>query len=137
MKPLFRSTTVLLLLVAAVGCATTNAGASRSDPDLITHAEIEASEARNVHELIQRLRPRWLMTRGSRSVTMTTSTLVFLNNARLGGLDMLPQISTGGVTSIRYLDAAQATAQLPGIGSQHVEGAIVISTRQQDRDRSD
>lgn len=62
---------------------------------------------------------------------MSTSILVFLNNSRLGGVDSLRQISKDGISGIRYLDAAQAIAELPGIGSEHAEAAIVVSTGRQ------
>lgn len=119
---------LLVLLIGAVACTATRAGTSGRDPDRISRAEIEASTAQDAYELIQRLRPRWLQSRGSRSLTMSTGIVVFVNSSRMGGVESLRQISRDAVTSIRYLDAAQAIAELPGIGSEHAEAAIVVST---------
>lgn len=120
---------LVLLLLAGTACTGTRSGVRGSNPDRISRAEIEASSAQDAYELVQRLRPRWLQTRGSRSLTMSTGILVFLNDSRLGGLESLRQISKNGILSIRYLDAAQAIAELPGIGSEHAEAAIVVSTQ--------
>lgn len=120
---------LFLLLIGATACTATRPGTSSRDPDLIARSEIEASTAQDAYELVQRLRPRWLISRGSRSLTMSTGILVFVNNSRMGGVDSLRQISRDAITSIRYLDAAQAIAELPGIGSEHAEAAIVVSTR--------
>jgi hypothetical protein len=37
-------------------------------------------------------------------------------------------VEADNIETIRWLDSAQA-GQLPGLGSRHVEGAIVIETR--------
>lgn len=116
----------LLIVVAAACSAATRTGAT--NPDEINAEEIEASTAQDAYELIQRLRPRWLRSRGSRSLTMSTEILVFLNSSRMGGLDSLRDISTNGIQSIEYLDAARAIGELPGIGSQHAEAVIVVRT---------
>lgn len=119
----------LLLVLAATACAATRTGATGHDQDRISREEIVESDALNAYELVQRLRPRWLSDRGGRSLTMGTQILVYLDGARLGNTDMLRQVSREGIYSMRYLDASQATAELSGIGSEHVAGAIVISTR--------
>jgi hypothetical protein len=104
-----------------------NHGPSR-DRNLITPEEIEASGARNAYELIQRLRPLWLQSRGERSVRLETAIVVYQDNAMLGGIDTLEGIPIELVRSVRALDSAEA-GRLPGLGSRHVERAIMISTR--------
>ncbi len=89
-----------------------------------------ATQARNVYEAIEQLRPLWLQGRGSRSVRLGTGILVYQNRSRLGGLEALRDIPLNAVASVRYLDSA-AAGQLPGAGSQHVEGAIVVYTQGQ------
>ncbi len=124
----------LLLLLAISTIATCASASSDSgpgrDPNRITHAEIQAAtDAQNAYDLVQQLRPRWLRSRGGRSLTMETNILVYVDRSRLGGLEGLRQIQPEGIYELEYLDAARATALLPGIGSQHVEGAIVIHTQ--------
>ena len=106
------------------------AGSERRNPNLIAAAEIqEMQEAgvRDLYELVSRQRPSWLQTRTERSLQLETAVLVYHNESRLGGVDALRGYPLLLVTSLRYLDAAQA-GLLPGAGSAHVEGAIVIRT---------
>src|SRR5262245_52048709 len=123
----------LLSASAVLGACASGAGSGSriaSSPNLITQSEIDEarqSGVRDLYELIERRRPRWLQARPERSINLQTSILVFQNNSRLGGIDALRGYPLGSVTSIRYVDAAQA-GQLPGGGGAHVQGAIVIST---------
>ena len=122
---------VLILFVATLACAGQGrVGAERRDLQRIGPAEIEEMHRagiRDLHELIARQRPAWLQTRGDRSLQLPTAILVYQNETRLGGIDVLRGYPLVQVRSLRYLDAAQA-GLLPGAGSTHVEGAIVIQT---------
>jgi len=98
--------------------------------NVISLDEIERARqdgVRDLYELIERLRPRWLLIRNPRSFELPTVIAVYHNEALLGGIDVLRSYQLVSVTSIRYLDAAQAML-LPGAGSAHIESAIVIST---------
>jgi hypothetical protein len=118
-------------LLGASACAGTRSGASSRNLNVISAAELEQHRqagVRDLYELIDRIRPRWLAIRSDRSLQLETIVLVYQNNSRLGGIDALRgYLLTPMITSIRYLDAAQA-GLLPGAGSAHVEGAIVIVT---------
>jgi hypothetical protein len=120
----------VILLAAAVGvwgCSSLNQGPGR-DRNVISPEEIAASEARNAYELIQRLRPLWLQSRGDRSTRLETAIVVYQNDTMLGGVDTLENIPIEMVHSVRALSAAEA-GQLAGLGSRHVERAIMILTR--------
>lgn len=124
----------LLPVLVLTACGTTGATAERGariNPDLITRQEIDGTNVRTAHELIEQLRPRWLTTRGSRSFGAAgdAGILVYQEQTRLGGMDALRQMPITNIASLRWLDAATATSTLPGIGGGHVSGAIVISTR--------
>jgi len=117
------------LLVSA--CAGTRAGAGTRDSMVIAAAEIEQQRlagVQDLHELVTRVRPRWLQMRSERSLNLETTILVYKDAGRLGGVDALRGYPLENVTSIRYLDSAQAGA-LPGNRGTHVQGAIVISTK--------
>ncbi len=124
---------LLLFLIAclATACATPrSAGLSRRDPNLISVDEIQRAEregVRDLYELIQRDRPRWFQLRSPRSLELATVIAVYHNHTMLGGVDILRGYQLVSVASLRYLDAAQAML-LPGAGSTHIEGAIVITT---------
>ena len=143
----------LIILFSAVsyvlpGCSkatsnTSGSTASRPDAEFITMAEIDAQDFRTAYDVVQRLRPTWLTKRASTPTRIGvrvdasggvqteagSGIVVYLDNTRLGGVDALRDITVGGVGSIQYMDAAKATASLPGIGSSSVSGAIVVHTR--------
>ena len=140
----------LVAMLVLYGCATTGTGsdtagtstsassATRSR-DLITTEEIGKSGAQNAYDLITSLRPNWLNTRGEHSFRETARTqgrsevvtpglpmvVVYLDNARLGGVETLRQVLVPALTSIQYFDAKAATFKW---GAGHSHGAILVST---------
>lgn len=97
---------------------------------MISAAEIEEMRlagVRDLHELVNRQRPAWLRIRSERSFQLQTTILVYVNETLLGSVDALRGYPLMSINSLRYLDAPQAML-LPGGGSYHVEGAIVIRT---------
>jgi hypothetical protein len=119
---------VLALALAVVaGCATTD-GRPRTNPNVITLEEIQETNAANLFEVVQQLRPRWLEARAARSTYGTVSIMVYEGQSRLGDVQVLRQLPVNMAYRMRYLDGAQATSTLPGIGSGHVAGAIIIET---------
>ena len=130
-----RGSVIVLALVAsaiASGCASTRA--IRPDGtrlDRLSREQIMESQALNLFEAVQRLRPRWLDVRGgTRSFTMDTEIVVYQNDMLLGGVDNLRQMSPELAVEIRWVDGALAAATLPGLSSgRHISGAIVVRTR--------
>jgi hypothetical protein len=146
MKRLLRTSIGLALVGATLGCSASTSGGPRSsatprpDPDFITTAEIESEPFRDAYDIVQRLRPTWFTRKsGSSSARRIGASggrsdigaglLVYLDNARLGGVEALRQLSANAIESLRFVDAATATATLPGIGSSVVSGAIIVRTR--------
>ena len=131
-KYLRRRTTAMLVLplLLLAACASSGGTVPGRDPNVIGADEVEqyrAAGTRDLQELVQRARPAWLRIRGERSINLSTSILVYQNQARLGTIEVLRDLSILNVVSLRYLDAARA-GLLPGAGSEHVEGAIVVET---------
>ena len=123
----FRAWTMALLLLAAVaGCAST--GGTRMNLNRLTEAEIQSVDVATMYDVIQRLRPRWLDVRAATSFGGSTDVVVFQGQSHLGGVEVLRQLSPDAARWLEYLDGAQASASLPGMGSRRVEGAIVIHT---------
>lgn len=145
-----------LMLAAVVACASTGgaAGSSsakvKSSTDVITTAEIDAGNFRDAYDVVQRLRPTWFTkarasSSGSLSGTQVTGgsggmsgvqpssgsggLVVYLDNTRMGGPEALRDMPASSVGSLQYMDAATATAKLPGLGSSIITGAIVASAR--------
>lgn len=115
-------------------CAAASAGQEPArDINRLTRAEIQSIDVSNLHDLVQRLRPRWLDVRGSRSFSTPTRVVVFQDQTLLGGVAVLRQLSPDMAAWMEYLDGPTASNSLPGLGSTHVEGAIVIHTEPMER----
>jgi len=120
--------TLCLAVVATSAGACASSRNAPGNPDRIDRAEIEQymrGGTPNLYELVERARPRWLRGRGERSFVLETQIVVYLNQQKLGPVEMLRQLALDNVTSLRRLDAARA-GLLPGASEQHTEGAIVV-----------
>jgi len=124
----------VILAGLAVACASTRGGEdTQTRTNVLTRDEIMGVQgARDLYDVVQRLRPRWLTTRaGERSYGMATGIVVYQDQSRLGNVDQLRQLQPSAAFELRYLDGTTASATLPGLGAgQHVAGAIVVVTRQ-------
>lgn len=109
------------------GCAPGRGQVTRA-PNEITPAEIAAADARTAYELVERVRPVWLRSRGERSLRLPTEIVVYQNETMLGGIETLQAIPIEAVHSMRVLDSAEA-GRLTGLGSRHVERVIMVVTR--------
>ena len=123
------------VLLAVTACASGGApvSAAKQNPNVISLDEIIESSASNAFEVIQRLRPNFLRTRGAVHGTPGATNamemvdlVVYLNENRLGGTDQLRQISTTDIREIRYFNSSEATTKW---GTGHSAGAIQIVSR--------
>jgi hypothetical protein len=105
------------------------------DPYVITAEEIAQNPSSNAYELIQRLRPGFLRTRGAVHGTASpggssgfeaVDLVVYLNDSRLGGSEQLRQLQTTDIREIRYYNSADATTRW---GTGHAAGAIQVISR--------
>lgn len=127
--PLFAVVATAMLLAA---CATTRSGGSAGRSDVITREEIlETQGVRNMYELVQRLRPRWLTVRASdRSFQMNIEIAVYQGQTYLGDVETLRQLGHTMAYELRYMDGQTAMNTLPALGSgKHLAGAIIIVTQ--------
>ncbi len=113
-------------------CAASNGNQKpRSSRYLITEEEIVNSGTTNVFDAIQQLKPEWLLQsqrRGVKSVNVSDSSepMVYVNNARYGGVESLVNISTLNVLEIRFLQPSEATTRF---GTGHTGGAFLINVK--------
>lgn len=98
---------------------------SHSSTRPITMAEIRASRETNAYDLVRRLRPLWLNSRGPTSVMNPGDVEVYLNGARLGDRTALREVMIAAITEVRYLDPALADFRY---GHGHSHGVIELST---------
>ena len=117
-----------LLIITA--CASSGGpGRPRTRQDVLTAEEISTITVSNMYEAVQRLRPQWLQLRAPQGLYSATAIAVFLGRTYLGGPEALKEVGPEAASRLRYLDGVTASATLPGLGSMHVEAAIVIDPR--------
>ena len=123
------------MLSLAIGCASSGgSSAAMQNQNVISSEEITASSATTAYEVIQKLRPNFLRTRGAvhgapvggANNIETVDLVVYFNENRLGGSEQLRQISTTEIREIRYFSASEATTKW---GTGHSAGAIQIVSR--------
>jgi hypothetical protein len=140
MRGLLKTLTALAIIGVTLGCSASSGATPKTsskprvDPDLISTAEIDSQTFRDAYDVVQKLRPTWFSrkTGGSSARRMGTSgsgLVVYMDNARMGGVEALRQLNTAAIESLRFMDASIATATLPGLGSSVIAGAIVAKSR--------
>ena len=125
---------ILAVLASAFAAACASAGTGAREgtrSNILNREEILGAEATNLYDVIHRLRPRWLQVRSTRSFNMETQIVVIQNDMYLGPASHLREMSPELAFEIEYIDGVRAANVLPGLMSgQHVEGAIIVKTRQ-------
>ncbi len=120
----------MALVLAVPACAASGTpvrtGGPRPAPNVITFAQVESANQLDAYSLIHALRPHWLRKRGVSSMTRVERVQVYQDGTRVGGPEVLRQISTRVILSIEYYDGRTATQKW---GSDHGNGAIVVLTR--------
>lgn len=121
---------VVLLLA---GCAANGLRSNpRGEQSVLTRREIMSVDGvRDLYDVVQRLRPRWIEAdkRADREDLTGTNrgVLVYQGQAYLGRIDVLHQLRPDMVYELRWLDGPTAAATLPfASGYGKVAGAIVI-----------
>lgn len=101
----------MLAILAAGGCATSSSGGSGGSADVLTHEQLVESRQSNLYLAVQSLRPRWLRTRGTNSLTSASEVAVFVNEAPFGTVRDLANIPIDAVVELRYMSAGEAGAR--------------------------
>lgn len=120
------ATIALVLLASAGACASsTQRQMAKPQQNLITADEIQKAGSGNVYQLVQSLRPAWLIKHGTLSMNGSDEIIAYVGRSKLGTVDALRDIAAAAVTSVQFLDAAAANYRF---GQGHPHGAIVVST---------
>ena len=138
MSPFVRPTVSCIALLSSLACTTTSAARqsmSRSTalPDrsvYITAAEIEATDAATAYDAIARLRPSFLMTRGSTSIVAPPPEpiVVIVDRTVVGGVSALREVNAAAVKSARRLSAADVYFKT---GRSAPSGGLEVTLRPQ------
>ncbi len=140
------SSVLALLVLATTGCAsggaaasTTGAGAeaqaarpARGTLNLIPNAEVEAAggDILNAYELVSRLRPSMMryrnQTAGTTSSGEVTGPVAYVDDVRLGALELLRTVMRASVKEIRFISPTDATTRW---GTGHSNGVVQVITK--------
>ena len=124
------SVIALFLVVSACGGGPAPSGGLGLRRTLLTAEEIGMAKggAWNAYDVISRLRPEFLRSRGRSSLNTEelTTAVVYVDDMRFGELASLKTITADQILLIEYINAADATTRF---GTDHVGGAILITTR--------
>ena len=119
----------LLLLLALAGCATGSGTAGGGNPNVIGDPQLREldPEGLSVLQVVQRLRPNWLRTRGTGSLSGGAAVpRAVVDGVPLGDYDELGGISAREVRGIEFFSAGDATTRF---GTGYPGGAILVRTR--------
>ena len=117
------SLSVALVFVACAsgsGGATGGGGTPRRNTNLISAQEIAGASGGTAYELVQQLRPSWLVTRGG------NMPIAYLDGVRYGAVEDLRTVGVDRIREVRFLDSREATTRF---GTGHTGGAIEVLTR--------
>ena len=117
------------LLVGVLGaCATAGERSGGSSASAVTAEQIQETSVSTAHEALQRLRPRWLRSRGQMSVEHPNAgyAVVFVDGVRYGDLRVLREINADAVEEMEFIDARDATTRY---GTGYTGGIIMVTTR--------
>ena len=134
---------LLVLLGAAVACASSGTTAQpgdpqtsavsspsrpRRDPNVIGAEELASRPTLTALQVIEQLRPQFLRVRGISSMgnATTDAIWVYVDGTRMGTVDVLGNIGVHEIREIRYLNPSEATNRW---GTGHVHGAIAITRK--------
>ncbi len=98
----------------------------RSSSTRLINADLINSGERTLFDAIDRLRPRWLRVRSTTSIQGPAPILVYRDNVRAGGIEVLQSILLEAVQEVRFVNATDATTRW-GMGVS--SGVIEIVSR--------
>ena len=133
-----RTVVAAALAAGTVALGAACAGRSKADPaagqpranssnlNVITQEQMVAQHFKNAYEAVQALHPNWLTTRGTDSFRSPSQVWVYLDDAKLGGVDQLSTIAPSTVGTIRHFNGVDASARW---GLDHGAGVIQVLSR--------
>ena len=126
MRRLAHHAVVTGVIAVASACATTrNVGVEPTN--VITATQLSGMSSASAYQVIQRLRPQFLRTRGPTTILNHAEHEigVYVDNMLLGGVSELRHLPASELLEIRYLSATDAATRY---GGEHPSGVIAIKT---------
>jgi hypothetical protein len=99
------------------------------DRNVITETELRSVPASNLYELIEKVRPNFLRSRGASSINMPGGeyAVVYLDGRSYGDLASLRSLIPNQVSEVRYYDASTAASRY---GMISATGVIDVTSKQ-------
>ena len=123
----------ILIVAMSIGCAAASGSGATGErrSQVITHEDIKASGmSGTAFEVISRLRPNFLISRGKTTLTngqeASSYPNVYLDGITFGDINTLRNIDTAQIAEIRLYQAWEAQTKF-GLGNNG--GVIAITTR--------
>jgi hypothetical protein len=123
------ATTTAVLALSSCGATSGGAGSpAGGDRNLLTAEQLSTMHNADAFQAVSRLRPAWLLVRGSGSLERSRSdgVRVYVDRILQGGVEALRAIAVQTVEQLRFLDGRDATTEF---GTNHGGGAILVTTR--------
>ena len=113
----------LALAFGVVGCASSGGGSSRpagSSSTRIVRAELADLTELDAMQAVNRLRPRWLQSRGGDPVQL------YVDGTRRTSSSDLQSLRPSDIEQMQFMSASDATTR---VGTGHAGGAIMVTSR--------
>jgi len=122
------ATFVIAVALLAPACASAPGAGGSSGSELLTREQLAERAGQSVYDVVLRLRPQWLNSRGPGSVVDPTpqSPSVYFNGSIVGDAEFLRQLSVSDTEELRYWRPGRASARF---GMGHVRGVIEVIAR--------
>lgn len=141
-RPALHHIALIAAAVTGLACASATGGSvvpsgtaaapTNSNRSVINGEELSSTRETDLYNAIQRLRPDWLRTRGSSSISAGRSgnqdpdgVNVYQDLQKLGSIEVLRSISLTQATSLRFYTASEAQLRF---GTGNPNGVIQIVT---------
>lgn len=118
-----------VLLAGSLACASAPANGPGQNMQIITLQEIERTNAKNAMEVVRKLRPNYLVSRGKITINAPqdrTTPNVYLNGQLLGPTEMLASIPVQQIAEIRVYHAGEVPPQWE---QNNPNGVIAVTTK--------
>ncbi len=118
---------LMLTMMALAGCASSGGSSGGGSPSTLTRAQLLETRQGTLYSAVQTLRPNWLRSRGTTSLSGSSQVVLFLNGAPFGTVSDLNSISIDAVEDIRYMSASEAGARYGTTAGN--SGLLLVRTR--------
>lgn len=120
----------LIALAGVIACASSGGGTGGPPPadrNVITQAELELAVGNNLYEVVEKLRPNFLRSRGATSITTPGEEypVVFVDGRKYGDLSSLRTLIPRQVSQVRYYDGNSAAARFGVINAPGVIDVLI------------